>query len=1832
MTKATFARSVGSGSDMSSKCMQHCLTKPLHDLKSPSYLEDLPNETITTPAKEILCITKIDTQNEVNHSLKFRHFHDMEDHKSIIATESSQEASLHHSTMESEIDQTAELLPSGSIQSLQNGIKKAVTETSPLQLIGSDFIPKANDYLMEEEPSLSIPKYFQAKSFIQQSRSESIKWIPSSMELPESVLDIGEIEPHGNVTADLYSDGTWGPHGQTPDLTENIKQNVDFLRKSDDHNNEDLYTDSKFFEEIKELIREIPSKREMTDDIMFKNKVWNIPNPENIHRKGTDYQIRCTKKGEYIETGHGDTDEGTFMCKSTEHESQANSALYPHAVTSQYVPMLHESKATDDIKLKSGLKLLRDRMINDDFIGEHNACHEDQTAKSDNRISKEVNQCESEVSNDKTQKDKVYLKRINKQKLEIESDALKAFDKYADSKETYNHVSGITSICNVPYSQVTFLSVEGISNKNTDNPPQSSSETLSCIEEKQSLAKLNISTCASHEDKMSYRDTEDQPQICSNNDGRKGAIKIKHFEARNSITNQLEFQRDPSTMCPEKVDTSESTSILKELSSSQSHEISGISPGHDLIASKRGITIKDCRMSSQKVENSGIKTLFKSCSEEKLAPCLKVIDQQDHVSSNTMYINMHHSMDDSNIKEVKKESCHSPDINCKTPYGEVPPEKEVESGSVLETKSNKDNNVNITVSQMISNESIQINNLQVFSRSSDQSLNSTIALDDLLNRCTATISNVTNRCTVNPLDPPKGCKNTVQELSVKSRITCHDPSAQFTSVFHTSTYQGTNSSSDSSDLCTKTSTDQSDNCKSTMSDVSSQDEFNSLQTSNQSTTMNPDSTFKCSDSSLTLSNQCTSSFLESTNQCKPNASDLAYDFTGISPEPLIDFNTTAQDPSIGTTMSDVSSQDEFNSLQTSDQSSTMNPDSAIRCCDLSDISYLSDSTALCAKTSTNQSDHCRTTLPDSSYQGKFNYLHTADQCSAMNPDSTFKCSDSSLTLSNQCTSSLLETTNPCKPNASDLAYDFTGISPEPFINFNTTAQDPSKQFILSNLDSAYHGINKSSDMSFSSDSSTLCMAASSDTFDQFRTTTGQIKISSRDASDQFTTINPMSALDCSVPSLITSDQCTTSVNKSTNQCKKHLSDLSHQCTLISSDLSNQYPSIATDFYQSTFTSVDPPEKYTARFSDLTYTWTNNLSDVPKHTATSQHTFDQDSITSLDQSTTMTYDPTDQLKWNSSDSSYENAITSLDLRDQGKTTSLNSPEECKTIFLDSSNPIPSFPESKKQHTSSQTPPHHLMTNSFDLHDSSNTSCQTALPKTDVNNKWVTNTKNPSLVCRISSTHPHPQNTTLNSDQSLKVSASTSDSISDCCTTVSSDDINKCITTSSDHSVYEDMETTHRCSYQYTADFPNYIDQFTNTSPNQYDRRMANSTEPFNQCATCTSSSHQCRTMSSNVSSHCTAFSGPLFSLPNSLQLSSPSTPDLCGSTTTSDLPDTSMSIFGGPDLPCTTISPFPSCQHATTSTESSDQCTNISVDFHSENNIEWGPLQEPIQDEHGGIIKQCEFSFLEEVRRIFLDSQVVRISLLDTGIILIKEKHHLGNIVLMVLRNGKELGTVIQSSNLYLHYQLDKHFLVTQQLNDDWYRAQDRITKVTMLMKKVPITSNWLKTLHNFLCLPNGRGLLTPYAVITDRNGSILFLMEDRDLLGVGIPPLRYELNTMKNLSEVLSFMKYCKIHRVLPGNIINSILYTPQGICFDPSSFCNNEDLCEFKKCLKECLLVFLFSGQLEEFDGIVELLLERGQVLLEEDWSPQICLARLLTAPVPGTLPFCFPSFSTEN
>ncbi|XP_053307230.1 uncharacterized protein LOC128469432 isoform X2 [Spea bombifrons] len=154
----------------------------------------------------------------------------------------------------------------------------------------------------------------------------------------------------------------------------------------------------------------------------------------------------------------------------------------------------------------------------------------------------------------------------------------------------------------------------------------------------------------------------------------------------------------------------------------------------------------------------------------------------------------------------------------------------------------------------------------------------------------------------------------------------------------------------------------------------------------------------------------------------------------------------------------------------------------------------------------------------------------------------------------------------------------------------------------------------------------------------------------------------------------------------------------------------------------------------------------------------------------------------------------------------------------------------------------------------------------------------------------------------------------------------------------------------------------------------------------------------------------------------------------------------------------------------------------------------------VSDSYGKLIKENSDSLLHECRRIYLETDGQGFNLLDSGIVLSKKKDIEGGHAFVTLRNGKELGMKTLESNLFLYYQHGIHFYTTKELNDTWFYVKDRITREEMIMKKIPITIHWVKMLHNFLFLPYHPLNLVPYAVIYDRNGFILFLMQHRHVL------------------------------------------------------------------------------------------------------------------------------------
>ncbi|XP_056661139.1 uncharacterized protein LOC103103159 isoform X2 [Monodelphis domestica] len=235
----------------------------------------------------------------------------------------------------------------------------------------------------------------------------------------------------------------------------------------------------------------------------------------------------------------------------------------------------------------------------------------------------------------------------------------------------------------------------------------------------------------------------------------------------------------------------------------------------------------------------------------------------------------------------------------------------------------------------------------------------------------------------------------------------------------------------------------------------------------------------------------------------------------------------------------------------------------------------------------------------------------------------------------------------------------------------------------------------------------------------------------------------------------------------------------------------------------------------------------------------------------------------------------------------------------------------------------------------------------------------------------------------------------------------------------------------------------------------------------------------------------------------------------------------------------------------------------------------------VEESYGRQVREAGCMLLEWLRRLFLDSDGHSFSLLDSGLALTTggltltagiQEHSGLRVAFLTMRNGRKLGMAFPGSNLFYYYSLGRHFFVTAQLSNHWFRVRDRVTGEWMLMKKVPVVSDWQKMLHHFLFLPPGPGLLVPYAVLYDRQGSLLYLMEDPGVLTVGWPPAAQQLDRLKRLLEVLRFLQFCR-HQGLQLEEVNSaLLHTHQGIRFDPSGLSSNEGPYFFRKTLRNAL------------------------------------------------------------
>ncbi|XP_043837425.1 uncharacterized protein LOC122739796 isoform X2 [Dromiciops gliroides] len=284
------------------------------------------------------------------------------------------------------------------------------------------------------------------------------------------------------------------------------------------------------------------------------------------------------------------------------------------------------------------------------------------------------------------------------------------------------------------------------------------------------------------------------------------------------------------------------------------------------------------------------------------------------------------------------------------------------------------------------------------------------------------------------------------------------------------------------------------------------------------------------------------------------------------------------------------------------------------------------------------------------------------------------------------------------------------------------------------------------------------------------------------------------------------------------------------------------------------------------------------------------------------------------------------------------------------------------------------------------------------------------------------------------------------------------------------------------------------------------------------------------------------------------------------------------------------------------------------------------LKPSVEDSYGRQVREAGCMLLEYFRRLFLDSDNHTFSLLDSGLALTtggltltagSQEPSALRVAFLPMKNGRKLGMAFPGSNLFYYYSLGRHFFVTTQLSDHWFRVQDRVTGERMLMKKVPVVSDWQKTLHHFLFLPPGPGLPVPYAVLYDRQGSLLYLMEDPGVLTVGWPPAGQQLDRLKCLLEILSFLRFCQHQGLQLEEVDSALLYTPQGICFDPSGLSSSEGPYVFRKILRNALRLVWNTPQ--EDSPAAEALVEPMWRWLEEDLEEARTASLVLgTAPRP--------------
>ncbi|XP_041118393.1 uncharacterized protein LOC121322450 [Polyodon spathula] len=204
------------------------------------------------------------------------------------------------------------------------------------------------------------------------------------------------------------------------------------------------------------------------------------------------------------------------------------------------------------------------------------------------------------------------------------------------------------------------------------------------------------------------------------------------------------------------------------------------------------------------------------------------------------------------------------------------------------------------------------------------------------------------------------------------------------------------------------------------------------------------------------------------------------------------------------------------------------------------------------------------------------------------------------------------------------------------------------------------------------------------------------------------------------------------------------------------------------------------------------------------------------------------------------------------------------------------------------------------------------------------------------------------------------------------------------------------------------------------------------------------------------------------------------------------------------------------------------------------------LRQSVEDVYGQIIRKCGGLFLDMLRGVYLatySKDQCRFYLLDSGLVLSEARgEKRSDKVLVTMRDNVKLAlTPTRCSD----YEYPIYFI--KQLDDHWFRAIDKVTQEVMLVKRVLVTSNWRKTLENFLFLQPHPFILLPYAVVYDRKGFIYYIMQDRDIKEFGVQLTDSSLNRNDVFKQSLQFLRFCKDYQLQPQDLRSSLLCTSQA-------------------------------------------------------------------------------------